>query len=173
MAVRRWRVGCKATLQPAAREAFGAGGHRSSLRLPHILRNRYGQSKAPISEHVFANAVDISGFVLGDGRVVKVASGWGATARDAKPVSAKLCAATTQWKTSPAQGRWLERLRLTQARGANRGAPLLRPRHKTRKLKAVQNLRSCASSTAAPASASAPCWDRRPTKATATISIST
>jgi hypothetical protein len=75
----------ESTLQPAAREAFGQAVTSILTASSYSCRNRYGQSKAPISEHAFANAVDISGFVLGDGRVVKVVSGWGATARDAKP----------------------------------------------------------------------------------------
>ncbi len=92
----------ESTLQPAAREAFGQAVTGILTASSYSCRNRYGQSKAPISEHAFANAVDISGFVLGDGRVVKVASGWGATARDAKPASQNdKSAATTQSKQAP------------------------------------------------------------------------
>lgn len=76
------------TLQPAARAEFASPVTRILVASSYQCRNRYGQEKAPISEHAFANALDISGFVLADGRVVKVIDGWGPTARDATPQAA-------------------------------------------------------------------------------------
>lgn len=70
-------------LQPAAREAFGQSVTRILTASSYVCRNRYGGATTPISEHAFANALDISGFVLGDGRVIKVLDGWGTTERDA------------------------------------------------------------------------------------------
>ncbi len=77
-------------LQPAARDAFGQPVVRILTASSYVCRNRYGAQAAPISEHAFANALDISGFVLGDGRVVKVVDGWGPSARDGgEPEAAK------------------------------------------------------------------------------------
>ncbi len=82
VALDKWIAG---TLQPAARGEFGAPVTRILVASSYQCRNRYGQEKAPISEHAFANALDISGFVLADGRVIKVVDSWGPTARDAPP----------------------------------------------------------------------------------------
>ncbi len=71
------------TLQPAARAEFASPVSRILVASSYTCRNRYGQATGTISEHAFANALDISGFVLADGRVVKVVDGWGPTARDA------------------------------------------------------------------------------------------
>lgn len=76
------------TLQPAAQAAFGQPVVRILTASSYTCRNRYGQAQGPISEHAFANALDMSGFVLRDGRVVKVIEGWGATARDAAAAEA-------------------------------------------------------------------------------------
>lgn len=74
--------------QPAAREAFGSPIVKLTGTSGYVCRNRNGAAVGPISEHAFGNALDISGFVLADGRSIIVASHWGATARDAKPVTA-------------------------------------------------------------------------------------
>lgn len=70
------------TLQPAARKAFASPVTRLLVASSYTCRNRYGAAQAPISEHAFANAIDVSGVVLADGRVVRVLDGWGATARE-------------------------------------------------------------------------------------------
>lgn len=75
------------TLQPAAKAAFQSPVTRILVASSYTCRNRYGQADAPISEHAFANALDISGFVLADGRTISVRDAWGPTARD-KPAAA-------------------------------------------------------------------------------------
>lgn len=75
--------------QPAAREAFGSPIVKLTGASGYVCRNRNGAADGPISEHAFGNALDISGFVLADGRSIVVASHWGATARDAKAATAK------------------------------------------------------------------------------------
>ena len=71
-------------LQPAAQEAFGT--HIARLRgvSGYACRNRVGSHSHVdrLSEHAFANAIDISGFVTTDGRTIDVAGSWGPTARD-------------------------------------------------------------------------------------------
>ena len=42
----------------------------------YTCRNRNGAADGPISEHAFANAVDVSAFVLADGRRITVLEGW-------------------------------------------------------------------------------------------------
>src|SRR5262249_36743268 len=45
-------------------------------------RNRIGSTSTHISEHAFANAIDISAVVTADGRTIDVLTNWGPTARD-------------------------------------------------------------------------------------------
>ena len=75
------------TLQPAAREAFGSPVVRFIDTGSYSCRNRNNEKDGPISEHAFGNAIDIGGFVLADGRTVRVLDGWGPVARDAQPTA--------------------------------------------------------------------------------------
>lgn len=76
-------------VQPAAKEAFGVQVKRLQSASSYSCRHRYGRKDAPWSEHASANAIDIFGFVLADGRTIKVAEAWGPTERDAKIAAAK------------------------------------------------------------------------------------
>jgi hypothetical protein len=71
-------------LQPAAQEAFGVRIARLRGVSGYACRNRVGSHSHVdrLSEHAFANAIDISGFVTTDGRTIDVASSWGPTAHD-------------------------------------------------------------------------------------------
>jgi hypothetical protein len=62
-------------LQPAAKKSFGAPIVRI-LAGSYSCRNRYGLARAPISEHALMNAIDISGFVLGNGKIIRVSKSW-------------------------------------------------------------------------------------------------
>jgi hypothetical protein len=62
-------------LQPAAKKSFGSPIVRI-LAESYSCRNRYGLARAPISEHAFMNAIDVSAFVLENGKVIKVAKSW-------------------------------------------------------------------------------------------------
>lgn len=94
-------------LQPAARELLGSPITRISSG-SYSCRNRYGLVDAAISEHAFANAIDISSFTTADGRTVHVLKHWGATARDieaqrlaeAKAKAAKAAQPSTKTKVS-------------------------------------------------------------------------
>jgi hypothetical protein len=55
----------------------------------YSCRTRYGKTGARMSEHAFANALDIAGFAFADGRTVDVLSGWGATRRDLLAAAAR------------------------------------------------------------------------------------
>jgi hypothetical protein len=62
-------------LQPAARKKLGSPIVRI-VSGSYSCRNRYGLARAPISEHAFMNAIDISAFVLEDGRIIRVSRSW-------------------------------------------------------------------------------------------------
>ena len=63
-------------LQPAAQKSFGSPVVRILAEGAYSCRNRYGLANAPISEHAFMNAIDITGFVLANGKVIKVSHSW-------------------------------------------------------------------------------------------------
>ena len=57
-------------LQPAAQKSFGSPIVRVVAE-SYSCRNRYGLARAPISEHAFMNAIDVSAFVLADGKIIR------------------------------------------------------------------------------------------------------
>ena len=63
-------------LQPEAHKSFGSPVVRILAEGASSCRNRYGLANAPISEHAFMNAIDIAGFVLANGKVIKVSHSW-------------------------------------------------------------------------------------------------
>lgn len=62
-------------LQPAAKKSFGSPIARV-LAGSYSCRNRYGLARATISEHAYMNAIDISGFVLENGKIIRVSKSW-------------------------------------------------------------------------------------------------
>ena len=71
-------------VQPAARDMLGAPVIRLVTASSFVCRNRNNEVVGPISEHAYANAVDIAGFVLKDGRTITVLDGWGTPERETK-----------------------------------------------------------------------------------------
>jgi hypothetical protein len=69
-------------LQPIANETFGATVTRLVNASAHTCRPRIGTSNQRLSEHSFANALDISAFVMSDGRTIDVLTHWGRAMRD-------------------------------------------------------------------------------------------
>jgi hypothetical protein len=71
LALWEWHV-----VQPAARRHFG----RDVASIDHFgsysCRRLYGRAQGGWSEHARANAVDIAGFRLSDGRTVNIAADW-------------------------------------------------------------------------------------------------
>jgi len=63
-------------LQPAADQWLGTRVVRIETFGTYSCRTVDSRPGARLSEHAFANAVDVSGFVLGDGRHITVLQGW-------------------------------------------------------------------------------------------------
>ena len=74
----RW---LKDSVQPAARKAFSSPVSKI-IGSSYACRNVYNLHDGHLSQHAFANAIDVPIFVLGDGRKVDVTHGWGPTQRD-------------------------------------------------------------------------------------------
>lgn len=63
-------------VQPAALAAFGQPVTAIEHYGSYACRRRYGQRDTEVSEHAFANAVDIAAFRLADGRAISVERDW-------------------------------------------------------------------------------------------------
>lgn len=66
----------KHAVNPAARQYFGSEVVRIETMGTYSCRNVNGGRSGTLSQHAFGNAVDISAFVLKDGRRVSVLGGW-------------------------------------------------------------------------------------------------
>jgi hypothetical protein len=71
-----------ASVQPLALEMLGSRVTRMITASAYMCRQRVGTSSERLSEHSFANALDVTAFVTEGGRSVDVLTGWGPTARD-------------------------------------------------------------------------------------------
>jgi hypothetical protein len=70
------------TLQPAAERLLGSRITRILTASSYDCRNRIGSASVRISEHAFANAIDVGAVVTADGRTIDVLTNWGPTAHD-------------------------------------------------------------------------------------------
>jgi hypothetical protein len=91
VALHRW---LDEAVQPAAREAFGSPVS-TLIGSSYACRSVYNLPNGHLSQHAFANALDLPMFVLTNGRKVDFTHGWGPTQRD-------LIAAAKTQKTSAA-----------------------------------------------------------------------
>lgn len=66
-------------VQPAAQEIFGTDVARIEHLGAYSCRRLYGREDGPWSEHAQGNAIDISAFVLSDGRRIEVLRDWQGT----------------------------------------------------------------------------------------------
>lgn len=73
-----WQV-----VQPAAQQAFGQPVRSITHFGSYSCRRMYGRSQGDFSEHATADAIDISGFVLADGRRISVVGDWKGEGKDA------------------------------------------------------------------------------------------
>lgn len=74
----RW---LRETVQPAAKETFSPPVSKI-VGSSYACRNIYNLPNGKLSQHAFANAVDLPMFVFADGLKVDITHGWGATRRD-------------------------------------------------------------------------------------------
>lgn len=78
-----WVLFEQQVLQPAALQHFGQRVQRS-LHLGTYVCRRIGGPDSRFSQHATANAIDITGFVLEDGRRVTLLRDWGGDAAEAR-----------------------------------------------------------------------------------------
>ncbi len=78
--LKRW---VEKALQPLAERHLSSRVTSIRVISSYACRTRYGRKGARMSEHAFANALDISGFELADGGKVSLLKHWGPTERDA------------------------------------------------------------------------------------------
>jgi hypothetical protein len=72
------------SVQPEAERRFGSGVRRIESFGTYSCRPVNSQAGARLSEHAFANAVDIAAFVLADGRRITVLDHWTGDDEDAR-----------------------------------------------------------------------------------------
>jgi len=77
----RWT---RETVQPAANRHLGSPVRRIETFGTYACRGVNGQAGARLSEHAFANAVDVAAFVLADERRITVADHWRGDDGDAR-----------------------------------------------------------------------------------------
>ncbi|MEX0860796.1 MAG: extensin family protein [Cucumibacter sp.] len=78
-----------------ARAALGAGIAEIVSGTAYQCRQRNNAADGPLSEHGFANALDVAGFRLSDGREVTVLADWSSAGAAATPVGQLLTYAHT------------------------------------------------------------------------------
>lgn len=78
-AVDRW---VQLTVEPAAKRYFGIPVVEVQIAASYGCRPMNNQWGARLSEHGHANALDVSAFVLADGRSIEVSSGWWGDAQE-------------------------------------------------------------------------------------------
>ena len=115
------------SVQPAAREAFSSPVSKI-IGSSYACRNVYNLANGNLSQHAFANAVDLPMFVLADGRTVDVTHGWGSTQRDliavakAKKTAAGVTGSVVQQKTEKSKGSVSEVMKISAVPGGTTSA---------------------------------------------------
>jgi hypothetical protein len=72
----------RTAVQPAAERLLGSRIVQLRNVSSYSCRNRNSAAEGPISEHAFANALDIAGFTTADGRQLAPLKHWGPTRRE-------------------------------------------------------------------------------------------
>lgn len=67
---------------PAARVHLGEDVVKIETMGTYSCRNIYGGRSGRLSQHAFANAVDVSAFILADGRRISLENGWNGGAKE-------------------------------------------------------------------------------------------
>ena len=69
-------------VQPLAKRHLATSIVQINTMSSYACRNRYGAKNAPLSQHAFANAIDIRGFVTAKGQLLDVEQHWGPTTKE-------------------------------------------------------------------------------------------
>jgi hypothetical protein len=77
-------VWVQSDLQVPAMGEFGSPVVKVETMGTYSCRNVNGAATGKLSEHAYANAVDVAAFVLKDGRRISVLNGWNGDAREAR-----------------------------------------------------------------------------------------
>jgi hypothetical protein len=119
----RW---LKDSVQPAAREAFSSPVSKI-IGSSYACRNVYNRPDDHLSQHAFANAIDLPMFLLADGRRVDFTHGRGPTRRDlvaaekAKKAASGVTASLSQ-KKADTKGAMTEVVKVSAAPASNTAA---------------------------------------------------
>lgn len=90
VALSRW---LESAVQPAAKEAFNSP-IAQVIGSSYSCRTAYNRTDTRLSQHAFANAVDLPVLVLANRQQIDIAKEWGATRRDLAVTKRKLAPAT-------------------------------------------------------------------------------
>lgn len=85
--LRRLAEWLETVVQPSARDLLGTDIVAISSLSGYQCRNRNNAITGVLSEHAYANAIDLSGFITADGRRIEVLKSWGETQRDKTSVA--------------------------------------------------------------------------------------
>jgi hypothetical protein len=113
----------RTAVQPAAERLLGSRIVRLRNVSSYSCRNRNSAAEGPISEHAFANALDIAGFTTADGRQLAPLKHWGATRRE---IEAARRAAEAARQAAEAARQAAEAEREAQAKASPEGAEAAR-----------------------------------------------
>jgi hypothetical protein len=102
VALNKW---IKSTLQPKAVTGLKSSVTTIVNASGYSCRNVYGLPNAKLSQHALANAIDIGGFKLADGRTIKVLRGWGMTERDKVALAKAKAKAEAEAKKAAAEAK--------------------------------------------------------------------
>ncbi|WP_447761618.1 extensin family protein [Sphingopyxis panaciterrae] len=73
---RNFAAWARYAVKPAARKYFGSEVVKIETYGTYSCRNIYGGRSGRLSQHAYSNAIDVSGFVLADGRRIMLDGGW-------------------------------------------------------------------------------------------------
>lgn len=73
---RNFAAWARHAVRPAARQYLGSEVVKIETFGSYSCRNIYGGRSGRLSQHAYANAIDVAGFVLADGRRIMLDGGW-------------------------------------------------------------------------------------------------
>jgi hypothetical protein len=101
-------------------------GEQHSLSSSYACRTRYFLPNDRLSQHAFANAIDLPVLILADGRKIDIAQGWGQTQRDVVAAAKRASDVSKEKPEDVQEEKGMQSLRdvLHRARaGSQRAAP--------------------------------------------------